>query len=243
MEKALARIEVKKRPVIDQKKIGLDFHINKRSGNDVVLMESVSKSFGNRVLLSDVNMRVRFQEHIAIVGANGSGKSTLLNMMQGKESLDNGEMQLGSNLSVGFLSQHMFEIDEAQSILEAFREAVQVAEGEARSILAKFLFYGKTVFQKVGSMSGGEKMRLRLAQLVHQNHNLLILDEPTNHLDIESKEVLEDALEQFNGTIIAVSHDRYFLDKLFPITYWLDRKSTRLNSCHVATSYDVFCFK
>ncbi|MFA1821065.1 ribosomal protection-like ABC-F family protein [Virgibacillus oceani] len=221
MEKALARMEVKKRPAIDQKKIDLDFHVDKRSGNDVIMMESVSKSFGNRELLSDVNMHVRFQERTAIVGENGSGKSTLLNMLLGNEALDNGEMKLGSNLSVGFLSQHMFEMDETCSILEAFRDQVQVAEGEARSILAKFLFYGKTVFQKVGSMSGGEKMRLRLAQLVHQNHNLLILDEPTNHLDIESKEVLEDALEQFNGTIIAVSHDRYFLDKLFPITYWL----------------------
>jgi ATPase subunit of ABC transporter with duplicated ATPase domains len=221
MEKALVRIEVKKRPVIDQKKIALDFHVNKRSGNDVVLMESVSKSFGNRELLSDVDMHVRFQERIAIVGANGSGKSTLLNMMLGNEALDNGEIKLGSNLSVGYLSQHMIEIDEERSILEAFRDQVPVTEGEARSILAKFLFYGKTVFQKVSSMSGGEKMRLRLAQLVHRNHNLLILDEPTNHLDIESKEVLEDALAQFNGTIIAVSHDRYFLDKIFPITYWL----------------------
>src|SRR5690625_1462811 len=243
MEKALARIEVKKRPAIDQKRIGLDFQINKRSGNDVVIMEAVGKSFGDRQLFSGLDMHVRFQERVAVVGENGTGKSTLLRMLLGSEVADRGEIKLGSNLSVGFLSQHMYEINEELSILDAFRDQVPVTEGEARGILAKFLFYGKTVFQKTGSMSGGEKMRLRLAQLVHQNHNLLILDEPTNHLDIESKEVLEDALEQFNGTIIAVSHDRYFLDKLFPITYWLDRKSTRLNSCHVATSYDVFCFK
>ncbi|GAB3796241.1 ribosomal protection-like ABC-F family protein [Virgibacillus kimchii] len=221
MEKALARIEVKKRPVMDQKKIGLDFKTNKRSGNDVVIMEAVSKSFGDRPLFSGLDMHVQFQERIAIVGENGIGKSTLLNMLLGAEEADSGEIKLGSNLSVGFLTQHMAEIDEDCSILEAFRKEVPVTEGEARHILAKFLFYGKTVFQKVGSMSGGEKMRLRLAQLVYQNHNLLILDEPTNHLDIESKEVLEDALEQFNGTVLAVSHDRYFLDKIFPVTYWL----------------------
>jgi ATPase subunit of ABC transporter with duplicated ATPase domains len=222
MEKALGRIEVKKRPAMDQKKMVLDFHINNRSGGDVVIMKGVSKSFGDRQLFSALNLHVRFQERAAIVGENGTGKSTLLNMLLGTEEADSGEMKLGSNLSIGFLSQHMYEINEELSILEAFRDQVSVTEGEARSILAKFLFYGKTVFQKVGSMSGGEKMRLRLAQLVHQNHNLLILDEPTNHLDIESKEVLEEALEQFNGTIIAVSHDRYFLDKVFPITYWLD---------------------
>jgi ATPase subunit of ABC transporter with duplicated ATPase domains len=228
MEKALARIEVKKRPVIDQKRMGLDFHINKRSGNDVVIMEAVSKSFGDKQLFSGLDIHVRFQERTAIVGQNGTGKSTLLNMLLGNEEADSGEMKLGSNLSIGFLSQHMYEINEERSILDAFRDQVPVTEGDVRRILAKFLFYGKTVFQKVSSMSGGEKMRLRLAQLVHQNHNLLILDEPTNHLDIESKEVLEDALEQFNGTIIAVSHDRYFLDKIFPVTYWLaDGKLTR----------------
>jgi len=221
MEKALARIEVKKRPIMDQKRIGLDFHVNKRSGNDVVIMEAVNKSFGDRLLFTGLDMHVQFQQRIAIVGENGTGKSTLLNMLLGTEEADSGEIQLGSNLSVGFLTQHMAEINDEYSILEALREEVPVTVGEARHILAKFLFYGKMVFQKVSSMSGGEKMRLRLAQLVHQNHNLLILDEPTNHLDIESKEVLEDALKQYNGTVIAVSHDRYFLDKIFPITYWL----------------------
>ncbi|WP_164670881.1 ribosomal protection-like ABC-F family protein [Virgibacillus doumboii] len=221
MEKALARMEVKKKPILEQKKIDLDFQMNKRSGKDVVSLEEVCKSYGDRQLFSNVNMLVRFQERIAIIGENGSGKSTILKMILGSESVTDGEIRLGSNLSVGFLSQHMFEMDGERSILDEFRDQVHVTEGDARGILARFMFYGKTVFQKVKSMSGGEKMRLRLAQLVHQNHNLLILDEPTNHLDIESKEVLEEALDQFDGTIIAVSHDRYFLDKIFPITYWL----------------------
>lgn len=108
------------------------------------------------------------------------------------------------------------------NVLEAFREYVAVTEGEARHILANFLFYGPAVFKKVTQLSGGEKMRLRLAQLMYQDINFLILDEPTNHLDIESREVLEEALEQYNGTILAVSHDRYFLNKLFEKTYWID---------------------
>lgn len=219
MEKALARMETLKKPILEQKKINLDFQMNKRSGKDVVIVKDVSKRFNDKALFSSVNMHVRFQERIAIIGENGCGKSTLLKMILQSENSDEGNIQLGSNLSVGFLSQHMLEINGERSIIEEFRDQVHVTEGDARGILAKFLFYGNTVFQKVKSMSGGEQMRLRLAQLVHQDHNLLILDEPTNHLDIESKEVLEDALEQFDGTIIAVSHDRYFLDRLFPLTY------------------------
>ncbi|WP_077324290.1 ribosomal protection-like ABC-F family protein [Virgibacillus siamensis] len=221
MEKALARIEVKKKPVLEQEKINLDFQMDKRSGKEVVAMEAVCKSFDERQLFANVDMLVRFQERIAIIGENGSGKSTILKMILGEEAVTKGEIKLGSNLSIGFLSQHMIEIDSERSILDEFRDQVHVTEGIARGILARFMFYGKTVFQKVKSLSGGEKMRLRLAQLVHQNHNLLILDEPTNHLDIESKEVLEEALEQFGGTVIAVSHDRYFLDKICPISYWL----------------------
>lgn len=221
MEKALARIDIMKKPVLEQKKIDLDFQMNQRSGKDVVNLESICKTYGDRKLFSEVNMLVRFQERIAIIGENGSGKSTILKMILNQESITDGEIRLGSNLSIGYLTQHMIEIDGERSIVDEFRDQVHVTEGVARGILAKFMFYGKTVFQKVNSLSGGEKMRLRLAQLVHQNHNLLILDEPTNHLDIESKEVLEEALEQFNGTIIAVSHDRYFLDKIFPVTYWL----------------------
>lgn len=112
-----------------------------------------------------------------------------------------------------------------KTIIDAFRDEVKLTEGQARHILSRFLFYGYTVFKKVSQLSGGEKMRLRLAQLMYQDTNLLILDEPTNHLDIESLEVLEDALENYNGTILAVSHDRYFLNKLFEKIYWIKSKN------------------
>ncbi|UOY88335.1 ribosomal protection-like ABC-F family protein [Bacillus glycinifermentans] len=221
MEKALARIDVLKKPALDRKKIDLAFKMDERSGKDVVKLEDVKKRFGKRELFSGLHMHVRFQERIAIVGENGSGKTTLLSIISGTASADSGQVQLGSNLSVAHLTQHVPEMNEKQSVLAEFRDQVTATEGEARMMLAKFLFYGHSVFKKVKDLSGGERMRLRLAQLVHQHHNVLILDEPTNHLDIESKEVLEEALARFQGTIIAVSHDRYFLDRMFNVTYWL----------------------
>ncbi|MFT0802547.1 ABC-F family ATP-binding cassette domain-containing protein [Bacillus swezeyi] len=222
MEKALARIEVLKKPVLEREKINVSFKMDGRSGKDVVKLEEVSKRLGGRMLFNSLSMHVRFQERAAIVGENGSGKTTLLNIIGGAAAPDGGVVRLGSHLSAAHLTQHVAELNEEQSVLDEFREKVTATEGEARMMLAKFLFYGNAVFQRVKDLSGGERMRLRLAQLVHQQHNVLILDEPTNHLDIESKEVLEEALSQFEGTIIAVSHDRYFLDRLFNVTYWLD---------------------
>ncbi|MGP4066773.1 ribosomal protection-like ABC-F family protein [Oceanobacillus sp. M65] len=228
MQKALDRLTVVKRPVLDQKKINLDFEMERRSGKEVLKLDGVSKRFGNQCLYEELSMLVRFQERIALIGENGTGKSTLLHLMLGTENADQGVVKQGSNLSIGYLSQHMLEMDANLTVLDEFREHVAVTEGEARGILASFLFYGPNVFKKVRQLSGGEKMRLRLAELVYQKHNLLLLDEPTNHLDIESKEVLEEALEQFEGTIITVSHDRYFLDRLFSVTYLLaDQKLTR----------------
>ena len=221
MEKALQRIEVLDRPVLTKKQMALDFKIDRRSGKDVVFLDGVWKEFGDRILFHDVSVHIRFGERAAIVGSNGTGKTTLLNMIVGKEHADAGEVKLGSGLSIGYLSQHTLEMDNDRTIIEEFREAIAVSEYDARPMLAKFLFFDNMVFQPVRQLSGGERMRLRLAQLMHQNHNLLVLDEPTNHLDLEAKEVMEEALSEFPGTIIAVSHDRYFLDKLFPVTYWL----------------------
>ncbi|MDF9558059.1 ABC-F type ribosomal protection protein [Bacillus tropicus] len=221
MERALERMEKLKKPILERKQMGLQFEGQERSGKDVVLMKEVSKGFAEHLLFNEANLHVRFQERAAIVGRNGTGKTTLLKLLLEEIEPDAGEIRIGSSVKIGYLSQHAYG-NMKSNVLDAFRECVAVTEGEARHILAKFLFYGPAVFKKVTQLSGGEKMRLRLAQLMYQDINFLILDEPTNHLDIESREVLEEALEQYNGTILAVSHDRYFLNKLFEKTYWID---------------------
>jgi ATP-binding cassette, subfamily F, member 3 len=221
MERALERMEKLKRPALERKKMGLEFENGDRSGKVVFSMKDAKKSFGENILFNDASLEVLFKDRTAIVGKNGTGKSTIIKMLLGEMHHDEGEIKRGSNVRIGYLSQHFTTADPTMRLIDAFRDEVSVTEGEARHILAGFLFYGGAVFRKVGQLSGGEKMRLRLAQLMHQDINFLVLDEPTNHLDIDSREVLEDALEGFNGTILAVSHDRYFLNKLFGKTYWI----------------------
>lgn len=225
MQRALDRIEKLDRPKIDVKKMAIDFETIDRSGKETIVLEDVSKRFGNRTLFDHVNMLVQYKDRTAIVGENGTGKSTLLKMILKEIEPDNGVVKVGSNVKVGYLSQHVFTDIGDKQLIDVFRSEVVVNEGEARHILARFLFYGPAVFRKVSQLSGGERMRLRLAQLMYQDINLLILDEPTNHLDIDSCEVLEQALDQFNGTILAVSHDRYFLNKIFKKIYWLQEGS------------------
>ncbi|OJH16849.1 ABC transporter ATP-binding protein [Bacillus obstructivus] len=224
MERALERMEKLSRPVLNHKKMNLEMESSDRSGNDVIILKEVSKQFADQMLFKNVTMDVKFQERVAIVGENGTGKSTLLKLILRQIDADEGEVKIGSNVKIGYLSQHLFSNNDDETIIEAFRNEVVVTEGEARHILARFLFYGHMVFRKVSQLSGGERMRLRLAQLMYQDINLLILDEPTNHLDIESREVLEEALEDCNGTILAVSHDRYFLNKLFKKIYWIESR-------------------
>ncbi|MFJ5763005.1 ribosomal protection-like ABC-F family protein [Neobacillus sp. NPDC093182] len=221
MQRALDRMEKLDRPKLDVKKMAIDFEAIDRSGKDVIKLEDVSKNFGSRRLFEKVNMLVQYKDRTAVVGENGTGKSTLLKMILGECESDTGTVKVGSNVKIGYLSQHVFHTIGDERVIDVFRSEVSVNEGEARHILARFLFYGPAVFRKVNQLSGGERMRLRLAQLMYQDINLLILDEPTNHLDIDSCDVLEEALEQFNGTILAVSHDRYFLNKLFNKVYWL----------------------
>lgn len=223
MERALERMVKVRKPLIDPKKMELSFEFAARSGKEVVMMKNVYKSFGEKVLLENAQLNVYWKDRVAIVGRNGSGKSTILNLLRGEMSIDNGEARLGSNVRVGYLSQHFVIQDPKARLIDVFRSELNLFEGDARHILARFMFYGPEVFKKIGDLSGGERMRLRLAQLMHQDINLLILDEPTNHLDIDSREVLEDALADFDGTILAVSHDRYFLNKLFLKTVWLEQ--------------------
>ncbi|WP_409293240.1 ribosomal protection-like ABC-F family protein [Peribacillus sp. SCS-37] len=225
MERALERMEKLKRPILERKKMGLSLESGQRSGKDVVSILDARKSFGDKSLFEGLDFQLYFQERVAIVGDNGSGKSTILKAIMGELTLDAGEVRVGSSVKAGYLSQHLFLQNTEQTVMEAFREDIVMTEGDARHVLARFLFYGPAVFRKVGQLSGGERMRLRLAVLMHQDINLLILDEPTNHLDIDSREVLEEALEVFSGTILCVSHDRYLLNKMFLKTCWLENGS------------------
>ncbi|MFD1453568.1 ribosomal protection-like ABC-F family protein [Oceanobacillus sojae] len=225
MERALERMNKLDKPQLNRKKMQMELDSSGRSGKDVIMMTDVRKQFGEKLLFENAEMHIRYQDRVAIIGENGTGKSTLIQLMLGNLEPDQGEVIIGSNVKYGYLSQHVFhDIAPDQTVLETFREAISVTEGKARHILAKFLFYREHVFRKVTQLSGGEKMRLRLAQLMHQDINTLILDEPTNHLDIDSREVLEETLEGFEGSLIAVSHDRYFLDKQFDYLYWIEDK-------------------
>lgn len=226
MEKALNRIARVKKP-ITKKKMNLALTMAERSGKEVVQMQALSHAF-DKPLLQDSQLSVYFGERLAIVGNNGSGKSTLLKIILGEIVPNEGTCKVGNSVTIGYLSQQFEHQNPTTRLIDAFRESVAVSEAEARHLLAQFLFYGYDVFKKVKDLSGGEKMRLRLAQLMHEEINLLILDEPTNHLDIEAREVLEETLESFEGTIIGVSHDRYFLQKIFTKIAWIDR-----NTIHV----------
>ncbi|TFB13113.1 ABC-F type ribosomal protection protein [Filobacillus milosensis] len=222
MERALDRMEKIDRPLIDPKKMNLEFSMDQRSGKDVVKISELKKKYDDEIILDGINLHIRFKDRLAIVGRNGSGKSTLLKIMMGLESPSEGEVNLGSQVHIGYLSQQpLNEADANTTLIDYFRSHIRVTEGQARQILARFMFYGFSVFQKLSQLSGGERMRLKLAIFMHQDINLLILDEPTNHLDVESQEVLEEAVDQFTGTVLCVSHDRYFLNKCFYETAFL----------------------
>lgn len=224
MEKALERIQLLDKPVVEAKRMNLSIESQKeKTSKDLVRLEAVGKVYDD-VLFEDVNLHIRRTENISIVGANGVGKSTLLKIIMGYVQADEGIVKVSDKIAIGYLSQHTFDYMDSGTVLDVFREPLSVTIEQARHILAQFLFYGEDVFKPIRSLSGGEKMRLRWAQLMNQPCDLLILDEPTNHLDIESKEVLEDALMNYQGTVIAVSHDRYFLDKCFNLTYWLNQE-------------------
>jgi len=196
----------------------------------LVAFDSVTKSFGENILMSDVSLKIRKNDRIALIGANGCGKTTLLKMILGQEKCDNDieeAVKISENAKTAYLPQIIdFENPEA-TIIETFRDEMgeSVATDErARSILAGFHFRANDITKKVGKLSGGEKSRLKLCLLMQSNINLLILDEPTNHLDIESREWIEQALEKFDGAIIFVSHDRYFLNK-FAESIWIMENS------------------
>lgn len=214
IRKALERMEAVKRPVLEPKTAEFSLHPQDRSGKQVLAFQRVSKRYGDRILLQEAEGRLLYGEKAVLIGDNGSGKTTLLEMLLGRESADEGELKLGTRLEIGYLAQQEPAAEPEKSVLDYFRTEAGMEEGEARHLLARYQFYGSAVFRPLKALSGGEWSRLRLALLVRKRPNLLLLDEPTNHLDTASREALEEALEEFPGTILAVSHDRYFINRI-----------------------------
>lgn len=214
MRKRMERMEKVERPKTETEHLRLSFEAKERSGKDVLTLYEVGKYFGDQVLFRNLNMEVYYKEHVALIGKNGCGKSTLLKIILGEEEVREGAIKLGASLRIGYLPQVVTFQNEELTILETFREPLVIPEGRGRELLARYFFYGDMVYKKVKNLSGGEKSRLKLAMLMQQEINFLILDEPTNHLDIASRESLEESLLTFQGTILFVSHDRYFINRV-----------------------------
>ncbi|NLY11878.1 MAG: ABC-F type ribosomal protection protein [Firmicutes bacterium] len=214
VQKRLDKIVRMERPVLEKQKMELKFAQTDRSGDLVVVSEKLSKHYGERVILSDIDFNLRFRERVAIVGKNGSGKSTFLKCILGLEKPTTGTVRIGARVDVGYLPQDCVFPNPQLTVLQWLRERFRMSEPEARSRLSRFLFFGEDVEKRINMLSGGERSRLKLCELMEEEPNLLILDEPTNHLDISSIEVLEDALLDFPGTILFVSHVRYFINKI-----------------------------
>ncbi len=213
--KALDRMVKIDKPENDPEKIRLSFTKSGESGNDVLTVKSLSKAYPNKPLFKDVSFLVKKRDRLFIAGKNGCGKSTLIKILAEKLAADSGSFEYGYNVSIGYYDQENQNLDPDNTVLDELWNCYEgLTQTEIRSALALFLFKGDDIEKKVSVLSGGEKARLTLCKLILSRMNLLILDEPTNHLDINSREALENALSEFDGTIIAVSHDRYFISKL-----------------------------
>ncbi|MBR2571315.1 MAG: ABC-F family ATP-binding cassette domain-containing protein [Clostridia bacterium] len=200
---------------MDEARVRFSFTARRRSGDDVLMVRGMKKSFDGRVLFENFSLTVRAGERVAIIGPNGVGKSTLLNCITGRMAPDEGSVIWGANVDAGYYDQQQSTLHPDKDIMqEVWDDFPRMEPDRVRSTLALFLLTGDDVFQKISTLSGGEKGRVALAKLMLKRDNLLLLDEPTNHLDMDSREVLEHALDDFNGTLIAVSHDRYFINRV-----------------------------
>ncbi len=213
-EKMLDKIEVIEKPSEVRTDMKLTLTPRILSGNDVLTVEHLAKSFDSHKLFTDVNFEIKRGEHVAIIGDNGSGKTTLLKILNGLVPADHGTFRLGSNVEIGYYDQEHHVLHSEKTLFEEISDDYPYLNNtQIRNVLAAFLFTGEDVFKRISDLSGGEHGRVSLAKLVLSNANFLILDEPTNHLDIMSKEILEDALNGYEGTILYVSHDRYFINR------------------------------
>ena len=213
-EKMLDKMEVIDKPTEVKADMKLTLTPHLQSGNDVLTVEGLSKSFGSHKLFENVDFEIKRGEHVAIIGDNGTGKTTLLKILNEMLPADNGKFKLGTNVEIGYYDQEHHVLHSDKTLFEEISDDYPyLTNTEIRNVLAAFLFTGDDVFKRIQDLSGGERGRVSLAKLMLSNANFLILDEPTNHLDIMSKEILEDAINQYEGTVLYVSHDRYFINK------------------------------
>ena len=223
MQKALDKIERLDKPVLDGKQMALDLRVNDRSGNEVLQIKGLNKSFAGQEVLNNLDMSIYWQDKVGLIGRNGTGKTTLLKILIQSLNQDSGHVKVGAAVKMGYYSQEFEGFNPDDDLINALRRECEMNTAEARNALAAFLFTEDEVFKTVSMLSGGEKSRLRLLQLMYGDYNFLILDEPTNHLDLPSREILEEAIKKYPGTILVISHDRYFLNKIVDYIYELEK--------------------
>jgi ATP-binding cassette subfamily F protein 3 len=217
----MERVELAPAP---PKEIRLRFAEEEATANEVAIAKGLCFSFGQKPLIEDLSFLIRRGERVLFLGANGCGKSTLMKILSGRLTQNAGYVDLGHGITVGYYDQENRDLSDTKTVFSELRDAYPAkTDGEIRSILALFLFCGEDVFKQISMLSGGERARLTLAKLMLRRVSLLILDEPTNHLDVGSREALETAIAAFDGTVIAVSHDRYFIDRTATRIIELDR--------------------
>lgn len=213
-EKMLQKIDVLEKPTETRADMRMELTPRIMSGNDVMQVEGLAKAFGSERLFDNLSFALKRGEHVAIIGDNGTGKTTILKIINGLVEQDAGEIKLGSKVHIGYYDQEHHVLHPDKTLFEEISdEYPTLTNTEIRNVLAAFLFTGDDVFKQIKMLSGGERGRVSLAKLMLSEANFLILDEPTNHLDIMSKEILEDAINSYSGTVLYVSHDRYFINR------------------------------
>lgn len=237
IQKRLDRLELLDKPET-VKEIPLNFQMNDRSGKQVLVVRDFNLSIADRKLLNQISFDITFKDKVCLMGKNGSGKSTLIKYIMNMyaNNLEDQNIKIGSNVFIGYIPQTITFENENATILDIARKSYYGSETQLRSSLAKFMFNGENVFKKVGTLSGGEKVRLKLFELMQKNVNLLIMDEPTNHIDITTQEVLEEALKDYLGTILFISHDRYFINKIAQKIFYIEDQSI----IEYLGNYDVY---
>ena len=230
----------------EQRTIKFAFPTPPRSGDDVIKLDSLGKTWerqdgGQRSVFGGITGMIRREQKIAVVGINGAGKSTFLKVLAGQTEPTAGSVTIGANVNIGYFSQHAMDIlDPGKTVLDTVQDAMPLANlGVVRNLCAAFLFQGDDVYKRIDKLSGGEKSRVVLATMLVKPINLLILDEPTNHLDIQSRAVLLEALHEFSGTVLLVSHDRHFLKRLVNRVFEIDHGAMRVYE----GDYEYYLFK